>query len=252
MSEAAADHMLDGWTGIFHCGDSVELMDRMPTGSVGCIVTSPPYNLRNSTGNGMQDGRGGKWRNAALLKGYSDHDDNMPHDQYVAWQRSCLTAMMRVLADDGAIFYVHKCRVQGGLLQDRHDILKDFPLRQQIIWHRSGGINFNRGYFLPTHEIVYLICRKGFKLAPKANALGDVWDIPQDMNNPHPATFPVELAKRCIGSTVSGVVLDPFMGSGTTAIAAERLGREWIGIDISPEYCKMAEERLLKETRDDW
>jgi DNA modification methylase len=145
------------------------------------------------------------------------------------------------------MFYVHKCRVQGGLLQDRHDILDGFPVRQQIIWNRGSGMNFNAGYFVPTHEVIYLICKPGFKLAPKANALGSVWTIHPDRNNPHPAPFPLELAERCIGSTISGAVLDPFMGSGTTAIAAERLGRNWIGIDNSPEYCQMAEERLLDE-----
>ena len=59
------------WLNDVHCGDAVELMGKMPADSVGCIVTSPPYNLRNSTGNGMKDGRGGKWKNAELIKGYS-------------------------------------------------------------------------------------------------------------------------------------------------------------------------------------
>ena len=59
--------------------------------------------------------------------------------------------------------------------------------------------------------------------------------------------FPIELAERCIRSTTARTVLDPFMGSGTTAIAAERLGRQWIGIDNSPAYCRDAEERLLRE-----
>lgn len=183
------------------------------------------------------------------MKGYSDHTDDMPHEEYVAWQRDCLTAMMRVLPEHGAIFYNHKRRVQGGLLQDRHDIVAGFPVRQIIIWHRSGGINFNPGYFLPTHEVIYLICKPDFKLAPKANALTDVWNISQsqDPGNDHPAPFPIELAERCIKSTTAKVVLDPFMGSGTTAIAAERLGREWIGIDNSPEYCRAAETRLLVE-----
>jgi len=234
----------DNWINQIHCGDCVDLMNRMPSGSVNLVVTSPPYNLRNSTGNGMKDGRGGKWRNAALLNGYANHDDSMPHDEYVAWQRRCLTAMMRVLSEDGAIFYNHKWRVQGGMLQDRSDIVKDFPVRQIIIWQRDGGINFNAGYFLPTYEVIYLICKPDFKLAPKANAQGDVWRIPQESNNPHPAPFPVELAERCIRSTTAKVILDPFIGSGTTAIAAETDSRDWIGIDLSKEYCQLARERI--------
>ena len=157
------------------CGDTIEVMKKIPDSSVNLVITSPPYNLKNSTGNGMKDGRGGKWANAALQKGYTHHHDCMPHEEYVEWQRSCITEMLRLLSDDGAIFYNHKWRVQGGLLQDRSDILQGFPVRQIIIWKRKGGLNFNPGYFLPTYEVIYLIAKPKFKLVPKANGCGDVW-----------------------------------------------------------------------------
>lgn len=242
-------HSMKQWLNKVHCGDCLKLLEKMPAASVGVIVTSPPYNLRNSTGNGMKDGRGGKWENAKLIEGYADHDDAMPHEQYVKWQRECLTAMMRILREDGAIFYNHKWRVQGGLWQDRADIVAGFPVRQIIIWKRDGGINFNAGYFLPTYEVIYLICKPDFKLAPKANAIGDVWQIPQENNNPHPAPFPVELAQRCIQSTTAEIVLDPFMGSGTTAIASEVCARKWIGFELSKDYCKIAKERIEAHRR---
>lgn len=235
---------MEQWLGKVHCGDCSELMNRMPASSVGLVVTSPPYNLRNSTGNGMKNGSGGKWENAQLIAGYDTSTDNMPHEEYVAWQRKCLASMMRVLRPDGAIFYNHKWRVQGGLLQDRADIVAGFPVRQVIIWKRAGGINFNPGYFLPTYEVIYLICKPDFKLAPKANAVGDVWVIPQESNNPHPAPFPIELAQRCIESTTAQVTLDPFMGSGSTGCAAELCGRQWVGMEISNEYCRLATERI--------
>jgi site-specific DNA-methyltransferase (adenine-specific) len=226
------------------CGDAMEVMSQIPDGSLDLIVTSPPYNLKNSSGNGMKDGRGGKWKNAALVQGYSHHDDCMNHSEYVEWQRSCLQEMMRVLKDTGAIFYNHKWRVQRGLLQDRQDIVDGFPVRQIIIWKRKGGINFNPGYFLPTYEVVYLIAKEKFKLAAKANAYGDVWEFSQEMNNPHPAPYPIELIDRIIVSTEAKVILDPFMGSGTTAIAAKKNGRDYIGIDISPTYVAMAQDRI--------
>lgn len=226
------------------CGSAVEIMKKMPEGSVDLIVTSPPYNLKNSTGNGMKDGRGGKWANAALQKGYSDHNDCMPHDEYVAWQRDCLSEMLRLIPEDGAIFYNHKWRVQGGLLQDRSDIVAGFPVRQIIIWRRKGGFNFNPGYFVPTYEVIYVIAKPKFVLAPKANGFGDVWEFTQEMNNVHPAPFPLGMIERVISSTHAKIVLDPFMGSGTTALAALNLKRNFIGIDISPSYCKMAEDRI--------
>jgi len=232
------------WLNEIHQGDCLQLMRSMPAQSVDLIVTSPPYNIKNSSGNGLKCGKGGKWANAALIQGYADHHDNMPHEEYVAWQRDCLHAMMDILKDSGAIFYNHKWRVQNGLLQDRQDIVTGFPVRQIIIWKRNGGINFNPGYFLPTYEVIYLIAKPKFKLAPKANAQGDVREIPQTRDNPHPAPFPIELAEKCIAATNAQVVLDPFMGSGTTAAAAQNLGRDWIGMDISHDYCRMARERL--------
>lgn len=237
---------LSEWIGKIHCMDCVELMDVLPPESISTIVTSPPYNIKNSTGNGLKNGSGGKWPQAALLNGYNDHTDDMPYPEYVAWQRKCLNSMMRILSPDGAIFYNHKWRVQNGLLQDRTDIVAGFPVRQIIIWKRKGGINFNPGYFLPTYEVIYLITKPDFKLAPKANSQGDVWEIPQARGNDHPAPFPVELAQRCIASTIGGLVFDPFMGSGTTAIASEILKRDWIGSELSSSYCEMAETRLEK------
>lgn len=228
----------------FICGDTVDVMKKIPNGSIELVVTSPPYNLKNSTGNGMKNGRGGKWSNAALINGYSHYNDNIPHNEYVKWQRSCLTEMFRIIPENGAIFYNHKWRVQAGLLQNRNDIVSGFPVRQIIIWRRKGGINFNPGYFLPTYEVIYLIAKPKFKLAKKANAHGDIWEFNQESNNKHPAPFPVELIERIISSTNADIVLDPFMGSGTTALAAKNLGRQFVGIDISPEYCEMARQRL--------
>lgn len=219
-------------------------MRQIPDNSIDLIVTSPPYNLKNSTGNGMKDGRGGKWKNAELVNGYSHHDDCMPHEEYAKWQRDCLTEMMRLIPNNGAIFYNHKWRVQDGLLQDRQDIVHGFPIRQIIIWRRKGGINFNAGYFLPTYEVIYMIAKPDFKLIPKANAYGDVWEFKQEMNNPHPAPFPVELIDRIVSSTDAKTVLDPFMGSGTTAIAALLNDRKYLGIELSPDYVSMAKQRI--------
>jgi len=236
--------MIDNYLNRIIRGDCLEIMREMPRNSIDLVVTSPPYNLKNSTGNGMKDGRGGKWANAALQNGYTHHDDCMPHEAYVEWQRNCLAEMFRLIKDDGAIFYNHKWRVQDGLLQDRQDIVSGFPVRQIIIWRRKGGLNFNPGYFLPTYEVIYLIAKPDFKLAPKANAYGDVWEFTQEMKNGHPAPFPVALIDRIISSTHAQIILDPFIGSGTTAVAAMKSGRNYVGIELSSEYCEMAEKRI--------
>lgn len=249
MAKHTAEKKVSPFLNRIICGDVLRVMSELPSESIDLVVTSPPYNLKNSTGNGMKDGRGGKWSNAALIKGYSHYDDCMPHDKYAEWQKKCLTEMFRVIKDDGAIFYNHKWRVQAGMLQDRQDIVQGFPIRQIIIWKRKGGINFNRGYFLPTYEVIYMICKPKFKLADKANAFGDVWEFSQEFNNSHPAPYPSALIERIISSTNARVVLDPFMGSGTTGVAAKKLSRNYIGIEISPDYCKLAEERIKEYRR---
>ncbi len=229
-----------------NCADTLKFLKKLPDNSIDLAVTSPPYNIKNSTGNGLKDGRGGKWSNAMLLDGYTDHADTMPYDLYVEWQRQVIAEVMRVLKEDGAFFYNHKWRVQKGLIQNRQEIVDGFPLRQILIWQRAGGFNFNPGYFLPTYEVIYMFTKPKFKLAPKKNGVGDVWRFPQELNNPHPAPFPVDLIHRIIDSTNAEIVLDPFMGSGTTAIAALMCDRHFIGIDLSKDYCKIANERIRK------
>ena len=61
----------------------------------------------------------------------------------------------------------------------------------------------------------------------------------QELRNPHPAAFPVALIDRIVQSTTASTILDPFIGSGTTAISALSFGRNFVGIDLSPEYCEL-------------
>lgn len=232
-------------------GDCLEVMRNLPNNCVDVIITSPPYNLLNSTGNGLKKNtKTGKWKNAAIKNGYAEYEDNMPYEEYINWQRECVAEMCRLIKDDGAIFYNNKNRVQNGLLQNRGEILAGFPLRQIITWKRSGAINFNPGYFLPTTEQIYLVCNKNFKLAKGANKNTDVWEVTQEMKNPHPAPFPEELIDKIVSSTTGKIILDPFGGSGTTAVSAKKFGRDFILIEKSFEYCKLAQSRI--DVKEDW
>ena len=240
-------------------GDCLKEMRKLPSDSFKVIVTSPPYNLRNSTGG---QGRGKKpsrmWKNSPLLPaqgtgGYGDYDDNMPHGEYVAWQREVLKEMLRLLSPDGALFYNHKTRVQAGRLQERYDITDGFPLRQIIMWKRPGAIpagmtKQGATFFTNDIEQIYMFVKsKQFRIKKGQQKHGLVWRFKPARGNEHPAPFPLDLPMRCI-SSVKGhegcSVLDPFVGSGTTAVAVKALGCKWVGIDSSPEYCKMARQRL--------
>jgi modification methylase len=228
------------------CGDCLDVMAKMPDKCIDLVVTSPPYNLGiRKTFNNTENWKG-KWNNSKLQStSYDVHDDYMPEDKYCAWQHSVLVESFRLLKDDGAIFYNHKWRVQKGLLQQRPSIVEGLPVRQIIIWEKAGGINFNEGYFLPTYEVIYLIAKPKFKLASKANAMGDAWKIQQAKGSWHPAPFPLEIALRCVKSSTGTTVLDPFMGSGTVALACKQLNKIYIGIDLSEDYCKKAEQDII-------
>jgi modification methylase len=158
--------------------------------------------------------------------------------------------MMRLIKDDGAIFYNHKFRIQQGKLLTRMDIIDEFPLRQMIIWNRKCGMNFNANYFLPVYEVIFLIAKPKFKLK-KGHGLSDVWEVKPEKNNAHPAPFPLELPTKAIGSTTAQTVLDPFLGSGTTAIACHNLKRKFIGSEINKEYYDNICDRIKTHTNTD-
>jgi len=242
MTKIIPKHLLNNFT----CGDCLEVMKTIPDESVDLIITSPPYNL-GSQQNSETNNR--KWKNSKLLNaGYENHNDIRDQYEYVEWQQNCLDEMFRIIPEDGAIFYNHKWRVQNKVLNDRSDIISRLKkhVRQILIWKRSGGINFNEAFFLPTFEVIYIIAKSKFKIHTNACQLTDVWEIKQEMNNVHPAPFPMQIPERIIQSTNAKIVLDPFMGSGTTALAARKLGRNYIGIDLSEKYCEMARNRTVK------
>lgn len=233
-----------------YCMDAETFLSRLASQSIDIVITSPPYNLRNSTGGYWRSkDTSSKWSNAALRNGYDVHSDDMPIPDYIEWQRRVIAQVWRVLKDDGALFYNHKWRVQNGVIQ-RHaeEILQGYPIRQVIVWQRAGGINMNDGYFVPNYELIYMVAKPNFKLAPKANAVGDVWYLPQETrgNNSHPAPFPLGIPERIVISTLGTVFLDPFAGSGTTLVAAQKHGRRFLGCDISAEYVELARKRLAQ------
>lgn len=233
-------------------GDCLEMMKAVPDGSVDMVFTSPPYNLGTTSGGGFpKGGSKGKWSGGELADGYRTHSDNMPHKDYVAWQQAVLLECWRTLSDTGAIYYNHKPRVQSGVLQMPLELNPGLPLRQIVIWERNGGINFSPSFYLPTHEWVMILAKPGFRLRDKsASGAKDIWKVPQERGNPHPAPFPVALPKIALETTKAQVVLDPFMGSGTVGVACQELGRDFIGIELDETYFKMASDRLKKEGRD--
>ena len=232
---------LDDKINKIHNMDCLEGMRQLPSRVINLVVTSPPYNISHKINNT------GKWKNTDFGDGYDLHGDDMPEDKYIEWQQECIREMLRVIKYDGAIFYNHKHHITNGLREKKvYKIVDPFPVRQEIIWYKGHGQNFKKESFVAHYEKIFLICNPKFVLDGEKSIRngGDVWHIPNINKNPHPAPFPEELARRAIASTSAQIIMDPFSGSGTTAVVAKKLGRDYIGFELSPEYVAMSQRRL--------
>ncbi len=225
-------------------GDCLEVMKDWPDSCVALVFTSPPYNLvREWTGGGPNSGRQFK-RRAQLAKEW--YKDSMPEEDYAAWQVACIKEMMRVCR--GSTFYNHKVRYaikrRGKTYHPYEYIARARALLWcEIIWNRGipGAGNWPR--HAPQTEKIFQI---GRPVAWNGYDGGNIWTFRPSGNNGHPCSFPVELPAKaiCACSGPGNIILDPFCGSGTTCVAAKKLGRKYIGIDISAEYCDIARSRL--------
>ena len=237
----------------YYVDDALRFMRRLPPGYCPTVFTSPPYNLR--TRKRAWKERDGKWTSTFMSKdgGYDGYGDDLPPPEYVKWQRTFLKECARVVGPSGVVLYNHKPRMQDCVFDTRHDIIRNIPglpLRAMVIWdrmntHQLGGETMLRPP--DTYELVYILAADGWCIprVSKSNVRkwGGVWQIPREQKNPHPAPFPVELARRAIAFG-EGRVLDPFAGSGTTLLAAIEAGRDWLGVDLSSEYRDMFLARL--------
>jgi len=218
------------------------------------VFTSPPYNMGHTTGGGFGTGltKSNRWHAAAdtggLANGYGAHADDMPHEEYIKWQKEILELLWCATSVDGAIFYNHKTRIFSGIACTPLEYNPGLPVRQIIIWGRAGGFNFNKRHYVSTHEWILLFAKPYFQLADQTvSGVGDTWYIPQESNPLHPAPFPLELPRRAISTTTAETILDPFAGSGTTLLAAKQLGRKAIGIEIEEKYVQICANRLRQE-----
>jgi modification methylase len=227
--------------------DVLEGLRSLPDESIDCAVTSPPYNKLGLLKGKKQ--KGGDWDGYIT---YDTFDDNMDEGEYQKWQIDILNEVKRVLKPQGSFFYNHKNRRYDKSEYSPYDWVSksDINVYQTIIWDRKADVNNSLYFFQPVYELVYWLTKDN-KKSPKffkrqLEAQQSIWRISPKVNIPHPAPFPEELVEHCILATTQpgDVVLDPFMGVGTTAVVAKRLGRKYIGFDISEEYINLANENV--------
>lgn len=227
-------------------GDTLTELRKLPADIVDVGVTSPPYNKQEKH-------KGWLVKNVV----YDAYKDAVPEAEYQQNQVDALNEIYRITAPGGSFFYNHKIRWERGEMFHPMDWLRrtNWTVKQEIIWDRILAANIRGWRFWQVDERIYWLYKPvgshliGKELKSVDAKLTSIWRGVPEGKNPHPAPFPLWLPARVIiailGADNPGVVLDPYVGSGTTAVAAKLLGHRYIGIDRSEAYIQMARDRLL-------
>ena len=246
--------MIDDFTNKIIQGDCLELFKEIPDNSVDMTFADPPFNLK---------------------KKYNSYKDSLEFKDYLNWCEKWISEMVRVTKPTGSIF-VHNipkwltyyASILNNLADFKHWISWDAPTAPmgKTLQPSHYGILFyaKNQKKLKFYEIRYPHKRdrktgyllkdyggKKASLHPFGPLVSDVWtDIHRIKHNknrdPHPCQLPIHLLERIIlmSTDENDVVFDPFMGTGTTAIAAKKLGRNYIGFELDKNYVKISKEKL--------
>lgn len=246
-------------------GNCIEILNNeIEENSIELIYSDPPFNL---SGNGLKwldNKTGGDW---FMI---DEEWDKMPENEYFEFSFQWINGCKKVLKENGSIYI--SCTYHN--IAEILIILKrlGFKINNVIVWHKTNAIpNMTKRLFTHSSEfVVWAVKGKNWifnydeikKINPERKKDGslkqmrDVWLLPLVQGKErihkdngralHPTQKPEELLKRIIiaSSKIGNIVLDPFIGSGTTAVVAERLGRNWIGIEKNQSYITAALNRL--------
>jgi len=241
---------LDGGNIVLYQADALRvLQEELERNSVEIAVTSPPYNLCKR----YSDYKGTAVNRAMTAKYEKWYADEMPEWEYQGFQQAIVHEMIRVCRS--SVFYNHKVRFAwhnrniyrtATNLHHPMDWLNKFPIWCEIIWDRCGIGNPSRRYHIQ-EERVYQI-GKPRQWDNKDLKLTNIWKIPPSKNEGHVCTFPEKLVENCMLPTTveQDIILDPFMGAGTTGVVAAKHGRGFIGIERVPEYYDLAIKNIEK------
>lgn len=247
------------------CDDNRNFLRRFANSSVGLIVTSPPYNI------------GKRYERRVSL------------DEYLCGQEALVAECARIVAPSGSICWQVGNHVDAGEVVPLDVVLyplfkrAGLKLRNRIVWHFEHGLHCSKRlsgrhetilWFTKSDDYTFRLDeirvpakypnKRHFK-GPRQGQLscnplgknpGDVWTIPNVKNNHvektlHPCQFPVELVERLVLALTSpgDLVLDPFMGVGSTIVAALKHGRRAAGCDVVAEYVEIARARVEQQER---
>ena len=213
--------------------DCMDGMKRIDDNSIDLIVTSPPFNIGNNHHTGS--------------KRFTAYEDDMPESEYQKWQIDLLNECYRVLSPNGSMWYQHKNRIRNGQQITPYEwLLKcSFIIKQEVVWF-NGSQNFDKCRFYPMTERVYWLTKNtNTKMLNTINH-HDLFEWSAvGTNTEHKRAFPEQLVKDialCFPNAKT--ILDPFMGSGTTAVVAYELGKDYIGFELDKYYYELAQKRI--------
>ena len=211
--------------------DCLEGMKRIPDNSIDLVVTDPPY---RTTSRGSSGGTGGILKEEINKRGKVFKHNDIKFNEW-------LPELYRILKDTGHAYIMTNNKNLKGMLMEIENV--GFNIYKTLIWAKNSPIT--NMYYMDSHEYI-IFCRKG--KAKRINNCGtkSVLNVDNPRNKVHPTEKPVELMEVLINnsSQEGELVFDPFMGSGTTAIACLKTNRQYIGFELDEEYFKLSLERL--------
>lgn len=230
----------------------LDTMAKIPSNYIDLVITSPPYNMNLRI-------RNGKYCSRQITKEfstkYSGFDDNLPIDEYYEFHLKVLKELLRV---SNIVFYniqivTGSKRAFFKIIGEMHEYLKDI-----IIWDKGVaqpamcvGVLNRQSELILVFERDNAISRKFKECNFERGTLNDVWNIKRGSKKVknHGAVFPEELVEKILAnfSKEGAVVYDPFMGTGTTAVVAQRMKRKYIGSELVDNYYEIIQSRLTVE-----
>ncbi len=235
-----------------HQGDCREIIRELENNSIDLVVTSPPYNV------GVD---------------YGQYEDSIPMADYRLMIKDLFVLLDWKVKNTGRVCINVSLKNENGIV-DIPNIIKEkaddigWDQRFEIIWNKGSSESSSAwgSWKSPSsprpifnHEYILIFdvgdekkeSEKTLEKEEFMEYVKSVWNITPETSSEHPAPFPKEIPRRLIklNSYKGDVVLDPFVGSGTTAVVAEQLGRDWIGIDLNKDYVEMGYDRIDDETK---
>ena len=228
-----------------YLGDSLVLMKDIPSDTIDLIVTDPPFAIdfkaKRSNYNRSQD---------RVLEGYNE----IPKEKYYEFTVNWMKEAYRMLKETGSMYVFSGWTNLKDILNALDDV--GFITVNHIIWKYQFGV-FTRRKFVTSHYHILFVVKnqKKYKFNKIEHYPEDVWIIKREYwtgKIKTPTKLPLKIVKKIIlySSDEGDVVFDPFLGSGTVAVAARLLNRHFLGFEIVPEYYEFARDRIKRTERD--